>query len=86
MERRERTRRLIELGGLLQKSGLPDLATDDRAMIYGALLWLAELATGPGGEHERALWRRRGRRAFEADDADKIYAGNLRDLAGGGEP
>jgi hypothetical protein len=86
MERRERTRRLIELGGLLQKSGLPDLTSDDRAMIYGALLSLADLAKGPGGDHERALWRRRGRRAFEAEEAEKIYAENRGDLAGGGQP
>lgn len=38
MQRRERTRHLIELGGLVQKAGLVDLTGDDRATIYGALL------------------------------------------------
>ena len=35
MQRRERTRHLIELGGLVQKAGLVDLADDDRATLYG---------------------------------------------------
>src|SRR3546814_10519313 len=33
--RRERTRHLIELGGLVQKAGLVELADDDRATLYG---------------------------------------------------
>jgi hypothetical protein len=36
--RRERTRHLIELGGLVQKAGLVELADDDRATLYGAML------------------------------------------------
>src|SRR5690606_3910942 len=42
--RRERTRHLIELGGLVQKAGLVDLADDDRATLYGALLEAAAKA------------------------------------------
>ncbi len=38
MQRRERTRHLIELGGLVQKAGLVELTDDDRATLYGALL------------------------------------------------
>ena len=38
MQRRERTRHLIELGGLVQKAGLVDLTDDDRATILGGLL------------------------------------------------
>jgi hypothetical protein len=34
--RRERTRHLIELGGLVVKAGLVDLTDDDRATLYGA--------------------------------------------------
>ncbi len=41
VERRERTRHLIELGGLVVKAGIVDLTGDDRAMIYGAPLWMA---------------------------------------------
>jgi hypothetical protein len=43
-QRRERTRHLIELGGLVQKAGLVELADDDRATLYGALLDLAAKA------------------------------------------
>ena len=42
VERRKRTRHLIELGGLVVKAGIVDLTGDDRAMIYGALLWMAD--------------------------------------------
>ncbi|RWE78129.1 conjugal transfer protein TraD [Mesorhizobium sp.] len=42
VEHRKRTRHLIELGGLLVKAGVVDLTGDDRAMIFGALLWMAD--------------------------------------------
>lgn len=64
MKRRERTRQLIELGGLVVKAGIVDLTDDDRATIYGALLWMTEKLTSEDGEHARALWRRKGQRAF----------------------
>ncbi len=35
--RRERTRHLIELGGLVQKAGLVELTNDDRATILGVI-------------------------------------------------
>lgn len=38
MTRRARTKRLIELGALVEKAGLADLAGEDRALLYGALL------------------------------------------------
>ncbi|WP_244748308.1 conjugal transfer protein TraD [Mesorhizobium sp. 131-3-5] len=38
VERRKRTRHLIELGGLVVKAGIVDLTKYDRATIYGALL------------------------------------------------
>lgn len=65
MQRRERTRHLIELGGLVQKAGLVELTDDDRATLYGALLELAGKARGD--EDLLALWKRRGRRAFDAE-------------------
>src|SRR5690606_29915896 len=34
VKRRERTRQLIELGGLVAKSGLVELTHDDRAVIF----------------------------------------------------
>ena len=38
IKRRERTWQLIELGGLVVKAGLVELADDDRATLYGAFL------------------------------------------------
>jgi hypothetical protein len=67
VERRERTRHLIELGGLVQKSGLVELASDDRATLYGAMLDLAGRAGGDDSEDALALWKRRGKRAFDAE-------------------
>jgi len=65
IERRQRTRHLIELGGLVVKAGIVDLTGDDRAMIYGALLWMADKLNSDDGERARALWTTRGTRAFE---------------------
>ncbi|OYW97513.1 MAG: conjugal transfer protein TraD [Caulobacter vibrioides] len=65
VKRRERTRHLIELGGLVQKAGLVDLTHDDRAALYGAFLSLATMLKADDAEHTLALWRRGGRRAFE---------------------
>lgn len=70
VERRARTRRLIELGGLVQKAGLVDLLKDDRAALYGALLDLAYQLQGDQYGRLPDLWRRRGRRAFQAEAAE----------------
>ncbi|MBB6229124.1 hypothetical protein FHS79_003325 [Polymorphobacter multimanifer] len=67
MQRRERTRHLIELGGLVQKAGLVELTDDDRATIYGALLDLARRARGDDAGDALTLWKRRGKRAFDAE-------------------
>ena len=65
--RRERTRHLIELGGIVQKAGLVELADDDRVTLYGALLDLAARAQGEDAGNVLALWKRRGKRAFDAE-------------------
>jgi Conjugal transfer protein TraD len=67
VKRRARTRHLIELGGLVQKSGLIDLTSDDRAVLYGAFLDIASILQGNGREERMMLWRRRGSRAFKSD-------------------
>lgn len=67
MARRERTRHLIELGGLVQKAGLVELADDDRATLYGAMLELAARARGNDAGNVLSLWKRRGKRAFDAE-------------------
>lgn len=69
VERRKRTRYLIELGGLVVKAGIVDLTNDDRATILGALLWMADKLKGGQGEQARALWVAKGKQAFEADSA-----------------
>ena len=73
--RRERTRHLIELGGLVQKSGLVELTGDDRAALLGAFLDLARSLNASdtknvSADEVIARWRQRGRAAFVTmDDA-----------------
>jgi len=69
VERRERTHHLIELGGLVQKAHLADLVDDDRAVLLGAFLSLTDQLAGENRAAVLALWRRRGKRAFAADEA-----------------
>lgn len=73
-KRRERTRYLIELGGLVQKAGLVELMDDDRATLLGAFLELEDRLQRdgyPDGNKADLLarWRRRGLRAFDAGKA-----------------
>jgi hypothetical protein len=69
VERRKRTRHLIELGGLVVKAGIVDLTGDDRTAIFGALLWMAEKLKGDERERVLALWAAKGKQAFE-DERD----------------
>jgi Conjugal transfer protein TraD len=70
MHRRERTRHLIEIGGLVQKAGLVELADDDRAVMLGAFLAIAAKLQGEEREQAITLWRRRGKRAIESDQSN----------------
>ncbi|TXL70934.1 conjugal transfer protein TraD [Vineibacter terrae] len=72
VERRNRTRHLIELGGLVVKAGVVDLTGDDRTMMYGAMIWIAEKLKSEGREHARDVWTKLGQIAFEADRTRKI--------------
>jgi hypothetical protein len=67
VKRRERTRHLIELGGLVIKAGLVDLTDDDRATLYGAFLTVADRLRSDERDNALALWRQKGKRAFEAE-------------------
>ena len=67
VKRRERTRHLIELGGLVVKAGLVDLTDDGRATLYGAFLVLADRLRSEDKVSALALWQRKGKRAFEAE-------------------
>ena len=66
VERRRRTRHLIELGGLIVKARVVDLTGDDRATILGALLWIADKLQSDQGEQARALWAAKGKQALES--------------------
>ena len=68
MKRRERTRHLIELGGLVVKAGLVEMVDDDRAVILGLLTDAAARLRSDDREQLLTIWRRRGQRAFTPDD------------------
>lgn len=73
VKRRERTRQLIELGGLVAKAGLIELTEDDRAVVFGILVEAAARLRHDDRDEAMLLWRRRGQRAFDAaDDRDEI--------------
>ena len=69
-ERKARTRRLIEAGGLVDKAGLLDLEAN---ALYGALL---SLRAGVDDAGRLAAWKSEGGRAFDRDakarDAGKV--------------
>lgn len=77
--RRERTRHLIELGGLVAKAGLVELTDDDRATMLGAMMEVAGRLRGADDGADpaqlRARWRRAGMRAFAADREAATAAG-----------
>jgi len=78
VKRRERTRQLIELGGLVAKAELIDLTDDDRAVILGLLIEAAAKLRGDNRDQQLLLWRRRGARAFaESVGAGKTIAHRL---------
>ena len=84
IERRKRTRHLIELGGLVVKARVVDLTGDDRAIILGALLWMADKLKSNQGEQARALWAAKGMEAFAVErdtDAPAISHKTPRDRA-----
>ncbi len=72
IKRRERTRHLIELGGLVVKSGLVELTNDDRTALYGAFLEIADTLADKQRDQMLALWRRRGSRSFKDKPAAKL--------------
>ena len=60
-ERKQRTRQLIEAGGLVDKAGLLDL---DSNALYGALLSLRD---GVSDKDQVSKWTARGGRAFDRE-------------------
>lgn len=51
---------------------MSDIAADDRALLFGALLWMADKLRSHEGEHAATLWRICGKRAIaEGQMTDK---------------
>ena len=67
VERRKRTRHLIELGGLVAKAGVVELTGGDRAILYGAMIWIAEKLRSGERDKALALWAAKGKQAFETE-------------------
>ena len=57
LERKQDTRRKIQLGGLIKKAGLDEETT---AIIYGLLLDAKEQLIGDDGEAIRKSWKIKG--------------------------
>lgn len=85
-DRRERTRHLIELGRLVQKAGLVELTDDDRAVLFGAFLFLAGELQSERREFSITLWHSRGKCGFDAVDLPKGNAVRSVDNDGNEEP
>lgn len=47
------------------KAGIADLTGDDRAIIYGALLWMAEKLQSDERDKALALWAAKGKQGFD---------------------
>ncbi|GGB34986.1 conjugal transfer trad family protein [Tistrella bauzanensis] len=67
VQRRARTKHLIELGGLVVKAGVVDLTGGDRATILGALLWMADKLRSDQSGQARTLWSEKGKEAFATE-------------------
>ena len=65
--RRKRTRHLTELGGLVVKSGVVDVTGDDRAIIYGTLIWMADKLKIDDREKAHALWADKEKQTFDPE-------------------
>jgi hypothetical protein len=63
-ERKQRTRRLVEAGTLVEKAGLLEL---EGAALYGALLFLGRVA---GDKAKITEWTKTGKTALDGETAD----------------
>ena len=48
-----------------------DLTGDDRAIIFGALLWMADQLQSEQGEHARGVWTKLGKMAFATEQKEE---------------
>lgn len=77
VERRKRTKQLIELGGLVIKSGVVSLTGDDRATILGAMIWIADKLKSDDAERARLLWAEKGKETFAVESDGGAFAAAL---------
>ena len=82
--RRKRTRHLIELGGLVVKSGIVDLTGDDRAIILGALLWMADKLKSEEREKALRALGRKGEAGVRSGTRDRCAHDAAGNAAGSG--
>lgn len=66
MERKQDTRRKIQLGGLIKKAALDQEST---AVLYGLLLEAQEKLQGSHAERFRKDWKIKGDLAFNSEQA-----------------
>ena len=72
MTRRERTRQLIELGGLVKKSGFIEESKDDRALLLGLLLSVTRNLMHPQNAGLVNAWREEGRVALNNKKSEAL--------------
>jgi hypothetical protein len=77
---------MIALGGLVQKAGLVDLTDDDRAILYGAFLTVADKLRGDEREQALTLWRRKGKRTFDMEADEKTRKSEAQSSVPPGHP
>jgi hypothetical protein len=71
VNRRERTRQLIELGGLVVKAELVALTDDDHAVILGILTNAATTLRSERRDEALILWQQMGQRRFGIGQSPK---------------
>jgi hypothetical protein len=52
---------------LVQKAGPIELTDDDRQVLLGAFLAVADMLRGDDRDEVLVLWKRKGKRAFERE-------------------
>ncbi|MEI5681819.1 conjugal transfer protein TraD [Mesorhizobium sp. CCNWLW179-1] len=58
-----------------------ELIGDDRAIVLGALLWMADRLKGEQGGDARGIWTKLGKTAFEAEHKEETPAVTLETVA-----
>jgi len=73
-ERYARTRHLIELGALVERSGLSDLIGGDQRIFYGAMIHLVEQARSADAHTLLTAWQQLGDRHLPQHGVEDRHA------------